>query len=297
MHRALRLLAAGLVDSRRRHRPRHGRRAARLNQPIALDRPDQSLFNEAVLIYSNAVRRQHGRAALRPDPGLSRAAVDHARNMARLRTHSHVLPVRGQKDLSQRMHRQSLEFRKAAENIAMDKVYRLLGRPISMAHQGAASPTATPRSRCRSTPTPASPQEVVARWLASPKHRASLLSSSFQRLGAGVGRRSERPGLRRLLPGAELRRLVGGRDLRAGAVEQVVPDRRGAGHPMRPAGADRPGVKIGRPVGEGARPAREHQRGELLGARARPARSSSRPSSRRRHRRTGSRVPSPRPAG
>ena len=30
-------------------------------------------------------------------------------------------------------------------------------------------------------------QEVVARWLASPKHRASLLSPSFQRLGAGMG--------------------------------------------------------------------------------------------------------------
>ena len=30
-------------------------------------------------------------------------------------------------------------------------------------------------------------REVVARWLASPKHRASLLSKSYQRLGAGVG--------------------------------------------------------------------------------------------------------------
>jgi uncharacterized protein YkwD len=186
MHRALNVLAAGLfvlaggtasgMDA-----------GGRLNQPVALDRPDQSLFNEAVLIYSNAVRRQHGRPALKADPGLSRAAVDHARNMARLRTHSHVLPVRGQADLSQRMHRQSLEFRKAAENIAMDKVYRLLGRPISTAHSG-----------CRFTygdtnePVPVHTyaslaQEVVARWLASPKHRTSLLSRSFQRLGAGVG--------------------------------------------------------------------------------------------------------------
>ena len=57
-------------------------------------------------------------------------------NMARLRTHSHVLPVRGQRDLSQRMHRQSLEFRKAAKNIAMDKVYGLLGRPISVKYDG-----------------------------------------------------------------------------------------------------------------------------------------------------------------
>ena len=159
----------------------------RFDRPVALDRPDQSLFNEAVLIFSNEVRREHGRAPLRADPGLSRAAADHARNMARLRTHSHVLPVRGQRDLSERMHRQSLEFRTAAENIAMDKVYRLLGRPISVKSQG-----------CRFTyddtkqPVPihtyaSLAQEVVSRWLASPKHRASLLSKRYQRLGAGIG--------------------------------------------------------------------------------------------------------------
>ena len=111
------------------------RAAARSRSRV--ERPDQTLFNEAVLIYSNAVRRQQARPApLRRDPGLSRAAADHARNMARLRTHSHELPVRGQRELSQRMHRQSLSYRQAAENIAMDKVYRLLGRPISMSTRG-----------------------------------------------------------------------------------------------------------------------------------------------------------------
>ena len=30
-------------------------------------------------------------------------------------------------------------------------------------------------------------QQVVSRWLASPKHRASLLSPKFERLGSGVG--------------------------------------------------------------------------------------------------------------
>jgi uncharacterized protein YkwD len=160
---------------------------ARLNQPIAIDGPDQTLFNEAVLIFSNAVRRAHGQAPLRADPGLSRAAAGHALNMARLRTHSHELPVRGQGKLAQRMHRQSLEFRQAAENIAKDKVYRLLGRPISMKSDG-----------CRFTyddtkqPVPihtyaSLAEQAVARWLASPKHRASLLSPTYRRLGAGVG--------------------------------------------------------------------------------------------------------------
>jgi uncharacterized protein YkwD len=106
--------------------------------------------------------------------------------MARLRTHSHVLPVKGQKDLSQRLHRQSLKFRLAGENIAQDKVFRLLGRPISAKHDG-----------CRFTygdtgrPVPrhnyaSLAEQVVNRWLKSPKHRESLLSKKFSRLGAGV---------------------------------------------------------------------------------------------------------------
>jgi uncharacterized protein YkwD len=175
------LLAAGGADAAAEPVPRH------LQRPISVEAPDQALFNEAVLHFSNAARRQHGRTALRPDPGLTRAAAGHAANMARLRTHSHVLKVRGQSNLSQRMHRQSLNFRLAAENIAMDKLYRLLGRPISLRSEG-----------CRFTyddskqPVPihtyaSLAEQVVARWLASPKHRQSLLSPSYRRLGAGLG--------------------------------------------------------------------------------------------------------------
>ncbi|MFT3973539.1 MAG: CAP domain-containing protein [Amaricoccus sp.] len=158
----------------------------RFDVAVSLDAPDQQLFGEAVLRYSNAARAASGRAPLRLDAGLSQAASDHARNMARLRTHSHVLPVKGQRDLKQRIHRQSLSFRLAAENIARDKVFRLLGRPISVAHDG-----------CRFTdgdtgaPVPrhtyaSLAQQVVNRWLASPPHRASLLSKNYTRLGTGI---------------------------------------------------------------------------------------------------------------
>ena len=159
----------------------------RLFRPVAAARPDQALFNEAVLLYANAARRAHGRAPLRADIGLSRAAAGHAANMARLRTHGHDLPVRGQATLSQRLHRQSTAFRLAAENIARDKLYRLLGRPISTRSEG-----------CRFTygdtgePVPVHSyaslaEQVVARWMKSPKHRASLLSATFRRHGAGLG--------------------------------------------------------------------------------------------------------------
>jgi len=159
----------------------------RMHAPISVNGPNQTLFSEAVLLYSNAVRRQHGRPPLRLDVGLSRAAAEHAQNMARLRTHSHELPVRGQKKLSQRIKRQSLSYRQAAENIAMDKVYRLLGRPISMSSRGCDF-----RYGDTMQPVPihtyaSLAEQVVSRWLASPKHRASLLSATYQRLGAGVG--------------------------------------------------------------------------------------------------------------
>jgi len=159
----------------------------RLQAPIAVGAPDQTLFNEAVLIYSNAVRRQHGRAPLRLDPGLTRAASDHARNMARLRTHSHELPVRGQKVLSQRIKRQSLSFRQAAENIAMDKVYRLLGRPISMSSRGCSFVYGDTMQPVPIHTYASLAEHAVSRWLASPKHRVSLLSPAYRRLGAGVG--------------------------------------------------------------------------------------------------------------
>ncbi len=159
---------------------------SRMNQPIS-DRPDQALFAEAVLIYSNAARRQAGRPPLALDPRLTQAAADHARNMARLRTHAHVLPVRGQKDLKQRMQRVSASYRNAAENIAMDKVYRLLSRPISMSSRGCDFIYGDTKQQVPVHTYASLAQSVVNRWLASPKHRSSLLSAKFTRLGSGVG--------------------------------------------------------------------------------------------------------------
>jgi uncharacterized protein YkwD len=161
--------------------PRH------LQRPISADVPDQAMFNEAVLHFSNTARRQHGRTALRPDPGLTRAAAEHAANMARLRTHSHVLKVRGQSDLSQRMHRHSINVRLAAENIAMDKVYRLLGRPISLRSDGCRFTYDDTKQAVPIHTYASLAEQVVTRWLASPKHRQALLSPAYRRLGAGIG--------------------------------------------------------------------------------------------------------------
>ena len=161
---------------------------ARLNQAVAIEKPDQALFAAAVLFYSNEVRRQHGRAALRPDPGLTRAAADHARNMARLRTHSHVLPVRGQagpvaadappvarvpQGRGEHRHGQGLSPARPADCHGAPGVQLHLRR-----HPG---------SRFRSTPTRAWRRRW---WRAGWRRRSTGLRCCrrpSERLGAGIG--------------------------------------------------------------------------------------------------------------
>ena len=180
---------------------------ARLGQPISVDRPDQALFNEAVLLYSNSARRAHGRPPLRADIGLSRAASGHAANMARLRTHSHELPVRGQAKLGDRLHRQSTAFRMAAENIAMDKVYRLLGRPISVRSEGCRF-TYDDTARAGADPHLREPRRGGRRAVAEVAEAPGV--AALRHLPPPRRRhrrRPERVGLRRPLPRAGLRRL------------------------------------------------------------------------------------------
>jgi uncharacterized protein YkwD len=153
------------------------------HRPIAPGPLDHGLFNAAVLVYANEARRQNGRRPLRTDARLVRAAAGHASNMAKLRTHSHRLPVRGQQGLVQRIDRQALKYRTAGENIAMEKVYRLTGRPISLSASGCRFTYHDTREPVPVHSYASLAQAAVARWMASPKHRAALLSREFGRVG------------------------------------------------------------------------------------------------------------------
>jgi uncharacterized protein YkwD len=153
------------------------------HKPIAPGPLDQGLFNAAVLVFANEARRRNGRKPLETDVRLVRAAAGHAGNMAKLRTHSHRLPVRGQQRLVQRMDRQALTYRTAGENIAMEKVYRLTGRPISLAASGCRFTYHDTREPVPVHSYASLAQAAVARWMASPKHREALLSRSFGRVG------------------------------------------------------------------------------------------------------------------
>lgn len=188
---ALAVLAAlGAAQIAAAEAPRLG---PKFHRPIIDGPVDPRLFDEAVTIYANAARRAHGRSALKRDAKLLNAALAHARNMARLQTHSHRLPVAGEGRLAQRMDRNGVRYRTAGENIGMEKVLRLLGRPISLRGRGCAFTYADTGGPVPVHTYASLAQSAVARWMASPKHRASLLSPTFRRIGTSLAVDPEGP--------------------------------------------------------------------------------------------------------
>jgi uncharacterized protein YkwD len=158
----------------------------RFQQPITRGAFDVALFDEAAAHFANAARRAHGRPPLSRDHRLLAAATGHAQNMAALRTHSHRLPVKGSARLVQRMDRNGVRYRTAAENIGMEKVLRLLGRPIAVRADGCAFTYADTGGPVPVHSYATLAESAVARWMASPKHRASLLSRDLRRIGSAA---------------------------------------------------------------------------------------------------------------
>ena len=167
----------------------------RLNRPVALDRPDQTLFNEAVLIYSNEVRREHGRAPLPADPGLSRAAVDHAPQHG-------AAPDPQPRAAGARAARPVAADEPAVAAVSPGGGEHRDGQGLSAARpadldrstRAAASSMATPRRRCRCIPTPAWPR----RWsplagLAEAPRLAALDALPAARARASASTRRGRP--------------------------------------------------------------------------------------------------------
>jgi uncharacterized protein YkwD len=112
----------------------------------------------ALMCRVNAERAAHGLRALRWDRRLSRAATRHARDMARRGYFAHQRS--GGPDLGARLARAGWSG-------------KAWGETIAYGCGGAGSPRATVRA-----------------WMASPGHRAVILSGAYGRAGVGFARRA-----------------------------------------------------------------------------------------------------------
>lgn len=158
------------------------------NQAINPNRPNAALFSAAVRYYSNVERCQRGLQTFTGDPNLLQAAMAHSANMARANNMSHTLNVRGQRTLRDRMNTFNVSKRVAAENIAQNFLYAIVGRPISTSRSGqcgfryADTGSVVPQHSYSSLAA-----VQVAAWMGSSKHRANLMNRRVVRMEAGIG--------------------------------------------------------------------------------------------------------------
>jgi uncharacterized protein YkwD len=123
----------------------------------------QDRVERAVVKQVNSIRAQHGLRALRRSRGLARAADVKAKEVASTAVLSHASPD------GTPMHQRVRRYVNA----------RAVGEALGYV------PARSPQAN-----------RIVKAWMASPSHRAALLSPSFRRVG--VGRRKGRVGSNRV---------------------------------------------------------------------------------------------------
>lgn len=159
-----------------------------VNQAINPNNPNSALFSVAVRYYTNVERCRRGLSPVGGDGALLSAAVAHSVNMARANNMSHTLNVRGQRTLSERMRSFTVSQRIAAENIAQNFLFAIVGRPISTSRSGQCGFTYADNGQ----PVPQHSYNSlaaaqVAGWMASPKHRDNIMNRRVTRMEAGLG--------------------------------------------------------------------------------------------------------------
>jgi uncharacterized protein YkwD len=105
-----------------------------------------------VVELTNTERGIHGRATLRANSRLMRAAQVHAEQMARARQQAHVLPDAAYPRAEDRLAAAGYDWESFGENLALGQ---------------------------------ASPAEAVRSWMQSRTHRSNIVSPAFTELGVG----------------------------------------------------------------------------------------------------------------
>lgn len=158
----------------------------RFDRPVAVAGPDAALFDAAVLILVNQERRRAGLRPLGADAKLRQVSLTQAAAMAKARRMTHRLSEAKPARLSGRLDAAGVRYRRAGENIAMDKLFQLVGRPIALKREGCAFTYADDGAPVPIHSHGSLASSVVARWMASPGHRANILTASFRRTGAAA---------------------------------------------------------------------------------------------------------------
>lgn len=161
---------------------------------ISLASINQHKINLAVLAYINLERCKQKLPLLDASDALVAVAESHSTAMVKLSFFDHDSPVAGQQTMAQRLKRNAIRYRRAAENIAQQNVYALEHRKFIVrdldqcrfvyVDNKQAVPPHSYQSIARA---------VVSSWMSSPGHRKNILNNAFKKVGTAMAVDSNAP--------------------------------------------------------------------------------------------------------
>lgn len=153
---------------------------------ISTTRPDQAVFDRALLAWANYERCRKGLRELVANPGLRKAAGTHSAWMARTGRLSHTSTVAGQQKLKGRLRSNGVSFRTGAENIAQWERFQFPTGQFRVLN-AARCRYATQAGRAIPPHSYGSlAQAVVQGWMGSSGHRRNLLNRRITSAGGGL---------------------------------------------------------------------------------------------------------------
>jgi uncharacterized protein YkwD len=155
--------------------------------------PDQVLFSQAVLAFTNFERCKRSLGLLSLHNGLVSEAQLHSKWMARAKNLSHTSNVAGRTKAKNRVRAAGISAKMSAENISQRNRYAF----------GATTFRATNASRCQFVTTKGASipaysyatlaRNVVSAWMKSSGHRRNLTHRRASMMGAGVAHDKSAP--------------------------------------------------------------------------------------------------------
>lgn len=169
------------------------------SQPLDQNKLDKPLLREAIIYYTNQIRRERNVGSCRSDRKMQQAAQSHSEELARRGLLSHESYIKGNAHLIDRLQNAGLDLGNtiSGENLGADYFMAIAGIPYYIRKKSGKTVyvNAETKSEIQSHTYRTFAKRMVNNWLESAYHRKNLLNKSFERIGIGVA-----PGLFNGLP-------------------------------------------------------------------------------------------------
>ena len=158
-------------------------------QRIDQNKVDYGLLHAAIFYVTNATRQKKGRALLKYEPRLEKAAEDHSKDMVRHRFFEHISPISGKKTPADRIKNFGI-VASTGENIIEQVILNIKAKKgqyqlYSPAQNGGYFSLTFKGKPLENHTYLSLAQKCVQRWMKSKGHRKIMLHKIFKYLGCG----------------------------------------------------------------------------------------------------------------